>query len=81
LWDLGKCGEVDMFGEKAVLGFAVTLLVLLQILGLGLSFWVVGAYGCLMGVLFVLEGGIVTGDVRIWLVVASVACGYGRRSV
>jgi hypothetical protein len=46
-----------MFGEKAVFGFAVTLLVLLQILGLELSFWVVGAYGCLMGGLFVLEGG------------------------
>jgi hypothetical protein len=38
-----------MFGEKAVFGFAVTLLVFLQILGLGLSFWVVSAYGCLVG--------------------------------
>lgn len=28
-----------------------------------------------------LDGGIVTGDVRIWLAVASVACGYERRSV
>jgi hypothetical protein len=70
-----------MFGEKAVFGFAVMLLVLLQILGLGLSFWVFGAYGCLVGRLFVLDGGIVTGDVRVWLVVASVTCGYGRRSV
>lgn len=67
-----------MFGEKAVFGFAVTLPVLLQILGLELSFWVVGAYGCLVGGLFVLDGDIITGDVRIRLVVASVACDFER---